>query len=509
MSSFTEERMKYKPKLVSVFEDMRDIRWQNNDDGILMLTKGRHVERARQRVGVLFSGGPAPGGWNVVWGLFDAIKAMHPKSELIGFLGGPKGLLENKFMKITESDIALKKNCGGFDILGSGRDKIDGVDQFEKAFKVIKEQKLDGILIIGGDDSNTNAKLLSDYLEKEGSSCIVTGAPKTIDGDLKSHNLESSFGFDTACKIYSEMIGNICIDARSSLKYYHIVKLMGRSASHVTAECALQTCPNIVFIGEEIAKRNMTLAQVISYFVDTVEKRAQNGKHYGVALVPEGLLEFIPEVKQLIADLSKILANNGEIDDLTEKSRACLDSFPKEIKEQLLLGRDSHGNVRLSQIETEKLIGIMVQNELSRRGTVKNFSAVYHFLGYEGRCGFPSNFDSDYCYNLGYVAASLISDRKVGYISAIKNLASSVAEWEAIGLPFESMMGQEERNGKLKKVILKTLVDLEGSVFKKLMENREKFRFDDHYKVPGPMQFYGPSSANITKTLHLESLIKQ
>lgn len=454
MSSFEEIRRKEKIRILPDFQK---------------ITAGDAL-----RVGVLFSGGPASGGSNVVAGIYDALTSTHPKSELIGFLGGPSGILEESFRILSKGEIDLARNLGGFDLLGTGRTKIDTPEQFEKAKDVIQKINLDGLVIIGGDDSNTNAYFLHDFLLKNGVKCSVVGVPKTIDGDLKSKDVEISFGFDTACKVYSEMIGNICIDAKSSLKYWHFIKLMGRTASHVTLECALQTCPNIALIGEEIAKERQTLKQIVSNIADTVDERAKDGKNYGVILIPEGLIEFIPEVAG-------------------------------EIPAELLEDRDSHGNIQVSKIETEKLLSKMVQDELKRRESVAKFNPTYHFFGYEGRCAFPSEFDATYCYNLGMNAAILIKNRKSGVMAAIQNVAKDVTDWKPISVELGPILIEEMRNGKMRKVIAKALVDLQGPVFKSFLLQREQNRLQDNYRRPGPIQFSGPLKDLTTITLQLKN----
>jgi 6-phosphofructokinase len=425
------------------------------------------------RVGVLFSGGPAAGGSNVVAGIFDALHEMNPKSELLGFLKGPSGLIEGKFKILSSADIDPVRNLGGFDLLGTGRTKIETPEQFEKAMTVIKENHLDGLVIIGGDDSNTNAYFLHKYLRENNLSCSVVGVPKTIDGDLKSKEVEISFGFDTASKVYSEMISNICTDAKSSLKYWHFIKLMGRTASHVTLECALQTAPNLALIGEEISQKKWSLDQIIAQVADTVEDRASQGKNYGVILIPEGLIEFIQGAKESLA--------------------------------QLLAAKDSHGNTKVSQIETERLLSKLVAEELIKRGSSAKFDPFHHFFGYEGRCSFPSVFDATYCYNLGLNAALLISNKKSGVMTTIKNLAKDVSEWKPAHIDLEGSLVEEERVGKLKKVVAKSLVDMDGPVFAAFLKVREKNRVGDHYKKAGPIQFYGPLKDQITLTLELEN----
>lgn len=452
METFEEIRRKEKMRPLPVFE---------------------RIERGQAlRVGILFSGGPAAGGNNVVAGVFDALMQIDPKSELIGFLGGPSGILEEKFRTLTKEEIDQNRNLGGFDLLGTGRTKIETEEQFEKAKEVIVKLQLDGVIIIGGDDSNTNAYFLHEYLKRKGVVCSIIGVPKTIDGDLKSKEVEISFGFDTACKVYSQMISNIATDAKSSLKYWHFIKLMGRTASHVTLECALQTAPNVVLIGEEIAKEKWTLKKIVMLIADTVDERAKKGKNYGVVLIPEGTIEFVSDLKELV-------------------------------DEQLFADRDSHGNVQVSKIETEKLLSKMVEKELNERGSKAKFNPVHHFFGYEGRCSFPSEFDASYCYNLGLHAAVLVRDRKSGVMAAIQNLKKPVAEWKPCEVCLETILVEEERKGKMKKVIAKALVDLKGPVFQMFAKERERNRIEDRYKKVGPMQFYGPLKDQITKTLEL------
>ncbi len=425
------------------------------------------------RVGVLFSGGPAAGGNNVVAGIFDALLEMNPKNELLGFLKGPSGLIDGKFKILSREEVDQVRNLGGFDLLGTGRTKIETPEQFEKAMSVIKANHLNGLVIIGGDDSNTNAYFLHKYLRENQVSCNVVGVPKTIDGDLKSKEIEISFGFDTASKVYSEMIGNICTDAKSSLKYWHFIKLMGRTASHITLECALQTAPNIALIGEEIAYKGLSLEQIISQITDTIEERSKLGKDYGVILIPEGLIEFIPGAKESLAHLFQ--------------------------------DKDSHGNTKVSQIETERLLSKLVSEEIKRRGSSAKFEPFHHFFGYEGRCSFPSVFDATYCYNLGRNAALLMSRQKSGVMATIENLARGVKQWRPAYRDLEEALVEEERGGKLKRVIAKSLVDLKGPVFGAFDNVRERNRVEDHYKNPGPIQFYGPSKNEITLTLQIES----
>lgn len=421
------------------------------------------------KVGVLFSGGPAAGGANVLAGLFDALQKMNPKSELIGFLGGPSGILDEKSQVLSKNEVDKVRNLGGFDLLGTGRTKIETPEQFEKAKEVITKMKLDGLVIVGGDDSNTNAYFIHEYLLKSGINCSVVGVPKTIDGDLKSKEVEISFGFDTACKVFSSLIGNICIDAMSSLKYWHFIKLMGRTASHVTLECALQTGVNIALIAEE----RLSLKEIVSKIADTVESRSRIGKNYGVILIPEGLIEFIPEVA-------------------------------KEIPAELLQDKDSHGNIKVSQIETEKLLSKMVIDELKRRGNELKLNPVHHFFGYEGRCSYPSLFDATYCYNLGINAAELIKAKKSGVMATIQNTAKDITCWKPASLDLKHALVEELRNGLKKQVIAKALVNLKGPVFEEFLKTRESNKLKDNYLRPGPIQFFGPTAPAITRTLFLE-----
>lgn len=405
-------------------------------------------------IGVVLSGGQAAGGHNVITGLFDCMEG-----TLIGFLGGPGGIIKGTYKKLDETLIDCYRNRGGFDIIGSGRDKIESDEDLKKALQVCQDLKLDGLVIIGGDDSNTNAAVLAEYFKKNGCKTSVIGVPKTIDGDLKTEHIEISFGFDTATKIYAEMIGNLCLDALSAKKYTHFVKLMGRSASHVTLECALQTHPNVTLIGEEIKETKQSLKDIVKYLADVIEKRSQAGKDYGVILIPEGLIEFIPEKKALIKDLD--------------------------------LELDPHGNLQVSHIKVEKILIDKVKEELSSRNFSGKFSPVSHFFGYEGRAGFPSNFDANYCYSLGFLAAHLIKNELTGYISCMRNLTRDPTLWEPWGIPITSLLNMEERKGTKKPVIQKALVDLKGRAFAKFKEMRSKWEMDDDYSCPGPIQYAG------------------
>jgi pyrophosphate--fructose-6-phosphate 1-phosphotransferase len=477
------------------------------------------------RIAALFSGGQAPGGHNVISGLFDYLKKQHPDSQLIGFLGGPSGLINNKAIEITEALISPYRNQGGFDLLGSGRTKIETPEQFAAAEKSVNDLALDGLIIIGGDDSNTNAALLAEYFISRDVHTRIIGVPKTIDGDLKNREIECSFGFDTASKTYSELIANIQRDAISAKKYCHFIKLMGRTASHITLECALRTHPNAALIGEEIAEKQSSLQDIVQNLTEIISKRAAAGKEYGVFLIPEGLLEFIPECKVLIKELNNLLANDKSIDQfdapeikityLQEKlsidSLTCFQLLPQEIKLQLLQDRDPHGNIQVSHIESERLIISMLNMELNKRkanGSFKgSFRPLPHFYGYEGRSCYPSNFDSQYCYALGQLAGVLIQAGATGYLACIKKLTSPTAEWEICGVPLSSMMAIEERGGKAKPVLSKALVDLAGAPFKAFLKNREQWAVDDNYVYPGPIQYFGPQELTdaMTLTLQLES----
>jgi pyrophosphate--fructose-6-phosphate 1-phosphotransferase len=475
--------------------------------------------------GVILSGGQAPGGHNVIAGLFDGLKSLHPDSKLFGFLGGPSGLIDNRYVEITADLLTGYRNTGGFDIIGSGRTKLEKEEQFEAGAGHCAKLGITALVIIGGDDSNTNACLLGEYYQKKDIPIQVVGCPKTIDGDLKTELVEASFGFDTACRVYSELIGNIQRDANSARKYWHFIKLMGRSASHITLECALQTHPNVALISEEIAERKRTLQEIVDSIVDVVVKRSEKGDNFGVVLVPEGLIEFVPEMKSLITELNDLLAKYDEPfrnlkgrseqlafvnHHLSKDSSYTFSSLPVEIQIQLTLDRDPHGNVQVSLIETEKMLADMVKARLSERkveGTYKGkFTIQSHFLGYEGRCAAPSNFDADYCYSLGCNAAALISAGTSGYMSCIRNLSKPVSDWKACGIPITMMMNIERRHGKDKPVIQKALVKLDGNPFLHFVRNRERWAVDTCYLYPGPIQYFGPSEVcdGITKTLELE-----
>ena len=476
-------------------------------------------------VGVILSGGQAPGGHNVISGLFDGLKALNPDNKLYGFLGGPSGLVDHKYIELTAEIVAEYRNTGGFDIIGSGRTKLEETEQYDKGAEICNKLGINAIVIIGGDDSNTNACVLAEYYKQNNTGIQVIGCPKTIDGDLKNEMIETSFGFDTACKVYSELIGNIQRDANSAKKYWHFIRLMGRSASHITLECALQSQPNICIVSEEVEAKNMTLNDVVEDIVKVIVNRANFGMNFGTILIPEGLIEFIPAMKKLISELNDLLAHNDdfnslESDDekrqyvkglLSPESSQVYRDLPKGIARQLTLDRDPHGNVQVSLIETEKLLIEMVAKRLAllkAEGKYKGkFSAINHFFGYEGRCAIPSNFDADYTYSLGYTASVLISEGKTGYMSSVRNLTAPAAEWIAGGVPITMMMNMERRHGKMKPVIQKALVLLDGAPFKYFAANREEWANEKHsYVYPGPVQYYGPTEVCDlpTKTLMLE-----
>jgi len=546
ISALQKERAKYQPKLPSSLidavklvegektesvADQKDIKELfPNTYGMPLITfeKGeKRKDRKPVNVGVILSGGQAPGGHNVISGIFDGIKKINPESKLFGFLGGPGGLVDHKYVELTADKIDEYRNTGGFDIIGSGRTKLEEEDQFDKGLEIAKDLGLDALVIIGGDDSNTNACVLAEYYEKINAGVQVIGCPKTIDGDLKNEMIEASFGFDTATKVYSELIGNIQRDANSAKKYWHFVKLMGRSASHIGLECALQTQPNITLISEEIAEKKETLGEIVDYMAGVIAKRAENGENFGVALIPEGLIEFVPEMKKLIAELNDILAEgtdtgkefkmlkkahrmNWLATQLTKDSAKVFKSLPSGIATQITLDRDPHGNVQVSLIETEKLLGEMVKTKLEKMKEEGEFSGKfgtqYHFFGYEGRCAAPSNFDSDYCYSLGYTAAVLISEGKTGYMASVRNLTAPANEWIAGGVPTTMMMNMEKRHGHMKPVIQKALVELDGAPFKYFISKRGEWAFNTQYIYPGPIQYFGPTEVcdQPTATLKLE-----
>ena len=477
---------------------------------ILTFEKAKSKQKAKAiNIGVVLSGGQAPGGHNVIAGIFDGIKAAGRGSKLIGFLGGPSGLVDEKYIEIDADKMKEYRNTGGFDIIQSGRTKLESTEQFDKCIKVAQKLKLDAIVIIGGDDSNTNAAVLAEYFAEKKVACSVIGCPKTIDGDLKNEYIETSFGFDTAVKTYAELIGNIQRDANSAQKYWHFIKLMGRSASHIGLEAALQTHPNICIISEEVKKQKLTLAQVVKSIADIVAARAAKKKNFGVALIPEGLIEFIPEFGTLISELNDAIAHHGEsaLEKISADSKKLFDSLPADIQRQLMLDRDPHGNVQVSLIETEKLLIEMVREDLKARSNFKGkFSAQNHFFGYEGRCAAPSNFDADYCYSLGYAAAVLALNKKTGYMSCVRKLTAGVDSWIAGGIPTTMMMNIERRHGKDKPVIQKALVDLNGKPFKYFAKHRASWAKNEDYSYPGPIQYFGPKEVcDITNfTLMLE-----
>ncbi len=491
---------------------------------LIQFVEGQATEYPAINVGVILSGGQAPGGHNVISGLFDGIKKLNKDSKLYGFILGPGGLVDHKYMELTADIIDEYRNTGGFDIIGSGRTKLEKEEQFEKGYEIIKELGINALVIIGGDDSNTNACVLAEYYAAKKYGVQVIGCPKTIDGDLKNEMIETSFGFDTACKTYSEMIGNIQRDCNSSRKYWHFIKLMGRSASHIALECALQVQPNICIVSEEVEANNMSLDDVVTYIAQAVANRAADGNNYGTVLIPEGLIEFIPAMKKLIAELNDFLAHNASefamvkksqqreyiISKLSKENADIYASLPEGVARQLTLDRDPHGNVQVSLIETEKLLSDMVAVKLAQwkeEGKyVGKFAAQHHFFGYEGRCAAPSNFDADYCYSLGYTASMLIANGKTGYMSSVRNTTAPAEEWIAGGVPITMMMNMERRHGEMKPVIQKALVKLDGAPFKKFAANRDEWAKNTCYVYPGPIQYFGPTEVcdEPTKTLQLE-----
>jgi pyrophosphate--fructose-6-phosphate 1-phosphotransferase len=531
--SLFQKRLSYTPKLPKILQDISQLEIEKgimpkrtadaeeidklfpktSKQSIMTVKEGKNIIPKPLRVGVVFSGGQAAGGHNVIAGLFDALSKIDPQSSLIGFLGGPTGIVDNKTLLITKELIDQYRNIGGFDLIGSGRGKIELEEHLKASLHTVNSNNLDGIVVIGGDDSNTNAALMAEYFAKNGSKVRVIGVPKTIDGDLQNDYIEISFGFDTACKTYSELIGNIAKDALSAKKYYHFIKLMGRSASHVTLECALQTHPNMILLGEEITKEKKKLKEIVNDIADLICQRAEKNKNYGVILIPEGLIEFIYEMQILIKELNILLSNKNPhfnefntIEETSEKilwihkqlsheSKTCLNLLPKDIQEQLLLDRDPHGNVQVSRIETEKLLMILVEAELNYRKEKNEykgqFNAINHFFGYEGRSGYPTNFDSDYCYSLGYVAALLVHYGLNSYMACIKNLSKSINKWQVYATPLTAMLDMEMRKGKMKPVIKKGLVKLDGKPYKYYLSQKKKWAFEDDYQYPGPIQFFG------------------
>ncbi len=544
LSPLQIERLKYEPKLPSSLQngvnyvemiegsatqsvgDQEDIRnLFSNTYGkptVTFKSSNNAKESKTLNVGVILSGGQAPGGHNVIAGLYDALKKSNSSNKLYGFLGGPSGIIEGKYVEFDDEFINAYRNTGGFDIIGSGRTKLETEEQFQKSLAVCKSLNISAVVIIGGDDSNTNAALLAEWFVKNNCGIQVIGCPKTIDGDLKNDQIEISFGFDTATKTYAELIGNIERDANSAKKYWHFIKIMGRSASHVALEAALQTQPNITLISEEVSEKKMSLASIIDYMTDIIVKRSEMGKNFGIAVIPEGLIEFIPEMGSMISNLNNIMPSlesdptfkNADAKSKIEIVENRLDSenasvyksLPTLIKEQLLADRDPHGNVQVSKIETEKLLIEMISAKLKSINFSGKFSAQSHFFGYEGRCAFPSNFDADYCYSLGYNAFALISNGLTGYLSSVKNLTAPAQEWIAGGVPLTMMMNMERRHNAMKPVIKKALVELNGPVFKELEKNRQDWAMNDRYLFPGAIQYFGPSSVCdiTTVTLKLE-----
>lgn len=549
LSPLQVERLKYQPKLPTSLKeginklelvqgvDTQAIRDSEEIQKIFKNTYGKPLVTFKstgsenvsviKNVGVILSGGQAPGGHNVIAGLYDALKQANPENKLYGFLGGPSGIIDGKYIEFTDKFIDQYRNTGGFDIIGSGRTKLETQEQFEKSLEVCKKLEISAVVIIGGDDSNTNAALLAEWFVENNSGVQVIGCPKTIDGDLKNDQIEISFGFDTATKTYAELIGNIQRDANSAKKYWHFIKIMGRSASHVALEAALQTQPNITLISEEVEEMKMSLYEIVDNMAEIISQRAATGKNFGIAIIPEGLIEFIPEMKSMISNLNDIM---GELEQdfnynnatsthekfeivqnrLKDENADVFGSLPASIKAQLLMDRDPHGNVQVSRIETEKLLIEMVKTKLEKMKSqgeyVGKFSELAHFFGYEGRCAFPSNFDADYCYSLGYNAFALINFGLTGYLSSIKNLTRNADKWIAGGTPLTMMMNMEKRHGELKPVIQKALVKLDGPVFKKLEQNRDDWALNDRYVFPGAIQYFGPSEVCdlTTVTLRLE-----
>ena len=547
ISALQKARYAYKPKLPEILsgsiediavefgspteaasdrEELRGIFKLTYGKPLAAFKKGKNDKIKRElNVGVILSGGQAPGGHNVIAGLFDGLKKGNPNSTLYGLKGGPSGLIDNKTVVLTPEIIDEYRNTGGFDIIGSGRTKIETPQQFASSLETAKKLNLDAVVVIGGDDSNTNAALLAEYFLANGSPVHVIGCPKTIDGDLKNENIETSFGFDTACKTYSELIGNLCRDTNSAKKYWHFVKLMGRAASHIALECAFQTQPNVCLISEEVEARAMSLDAIVDQICASIARRAENGDNFGVVLIPEGLVEFIPEIKKLIDELNDTIAAeeqeftsmhnfadqlqwfSGRLSDI---SYAILKMLPSDIAQQFLMDRDPHGNVQVSRIETEKLLVGMVEKKLAvmkdRKQYNGKFSALTHFFGYEGRCAFPSNFDSDYCYSLGFSAFVLIASGLTGYLSSVKNLSSPAEKWAAGGVPLTMMMNLEQRHGSKKPVIKKALVDLNGKPFKTFEEKRTIWAEKTCFLIPGAIQYFGPPEVCdfATVTLKLE-----
>lgn len=494
-------RQQYQPPLPEILKNLRGVSFvrgavaqaapeiaklfPHTHNQPLLKTEKRALPSAPLRIGAVFSGGQAAGGHNVIAGLFDALKVFHPESRLFGFLDGPGGVISGKQKEITKEMLAPYRNQGGFDLIGSGRTKIETEEQLRTALNNCKD--LDGLVIIGGDDSNTNAAVLAEYFLANGSKTKVVGVPKTIDGDLKNAHVATSFGFDTACKTYAEMIGNIARDCMSAKKYYHFIKLMGRSASHITLECALLTQPNFALIGEEIASQKISLEQIVEDIATLIIKRRESGKNYGVILIPEGLIEFIPEMALLLSELNK----NADTSKLSLESKHCFENLPDAIQKQLCFERDPHGNINLSLIETERMIIEMVTRALTKKQKADKFSAQPHFFGYEGRAAFPSNFDAHYCYALGHVATLIVASGFTGYMCAVQGLKGQLDQWSVAAVPLASLLKLEERKGKTKPVIEKALVDLKGEPFTRFAKKRDSWQIEDEYRFVGPIQFYG------------------
>ena len=542
ISALQKERADYQPKLpkalqgaVKVQEGAPTQSVDNQEDikklfpntygmPLVEFVPADSANNAKINVGIILSGGQAPGGHNVISGLFDEVKKLNPENRLYGFLMGPGGLVDHNYIEITAESLQAYRNTGGFDMIGSGRTKLEKEDQFEKGLEILRKLDIKAVVIIGGDDSNTNACVLAEYYAAKQYGVQVIGCPKTIDGDLKNSQIETSFGFDTATKTYSELIGNIERDCNSARKYWHFIKLMGRSASHIALECALQTQPNICLISEEIEAKDQTLNDIVENIAEVVAYRAAQGNNFGVVLIPEGLIEFVPAIGRLIQELNDLLAAHGAeylnldkqaqrvyiLEHLSAENKATFETLPEGVARQLSLDRDPHGNVQVSLIETEKLISEMVAAKLDQwkkegKYTGK-FAAQHHFFGYEGRCAAPSNFDADYCYALGSSAAQLIANGKTGYMAIVKNTTAPADQWKAGGVPITMMMNMERRNGEMKPVIRKALVELDGAPFKTFAAQRDKWAKETCYVYPGPIQYWGPSSVCdlTTKTLELE-----
>ncbi len=474
-------------------------------------------------VGVILSGGQAPGGHNVIAGIYDGIKRLHPQSRLFGFILGPAGLIEHNYKELTGDIIDEYRNTGGFDIIGSGRTKLETKEQFDKGLEILKKLDIKALVIIGGDDSNTNACVLAEYYKAINAGVQVIGCPKTIDGDLKNGQIETSFGFDTACKVYSELIGNIERDCNSARKYWHFIKVMGRSASHIALECALQTHPNICIISEEVEAQSLSLDDIVDQIATVVAQRAEKGLNFGTVIIPEGLIEFIPAIKSLIAELNDLLSKTEEfslvrrsqqreyiIGKLSQENAKIYASLPEKVAKQLALDRDPHGNVQVSMIQTEELLAQMVATRLEeweKEGKYKGkFATITHFFGYEGRCAAPSNYDADYCYSLGYTASMLIASGKTGYMASVRNTTAPAHEWIAGGIPITMMMNMERRHGEMKPVIQKALVKLDGAPFQYFKSKRDEWAIETDYVYPGPIQYFGPTEVcdQPSKTLQLE-----